>query len=104
MNTTLIIFIATLMLGAFTSLLAFKCINYSLPEVNIKFLKYRAIALLILTFGFSLHTFGDVMSYRGEDVEMMIESFAHVFLFISMVVFAIASKYSLEETKPYRFK
>ncbi|PIN74143.1 hypothetical protein COV20_00835 [Candidatus Woesearchaeota archaeon CG10_big_fil_rev_8_21_14_0_10_45_16] len=104
METAVVLLIGTLLLGGVTVFLAFRCRSYKL-DINSKFLDYRFMALLVVALAFSLHTLGDaLMPSMGEEVEMLLESIAHVIMAVSLFIFLLGSRYLLRSAKEHSFK
>ena len=97
--------IGAVILGGIASGLAFYAKKNSIPE-NKAFLNFYALAVLIMTIGFIVHTLGDFFSilYNSEDLGHIIESTAHVILFISFLLFTLSADKILRVSKQYWFK
>ena len=99
-----ILLIATIVLGSITTFVSFRARDYGYEDHK-RFLKFQAYGILIMYFGFSTHTLGDVLSvYYGESLELLLESIAHVIILISFVFFYKATLEVIKNTKEYWFK
>src|SRR3989344_778449 len=98
----IIYLIASFILGLIASWLAFYAKKYPV-EGNKDFLRFYSLATLILALGFFVHTCGDFFGllYDSEEVAHIIESGAHVILFISFLLYALASVKIMKASKQY---
>ena len=69
-------------------------------------LKLRAYAISIICFGFIVHTAGDYFGglYASENLELSLESIAHVIIFIAIILCTLSTKKIGDMTKEYKFK
>ena len=99
-----LIFVSMMVLSAIAVYFGFYSKKFSFEE-NKQHLKLRAYGLLLLAFGFIVHTLGDVLSAGyGGDIELTLESSAHVIILIAFVFFIISAKEILKTAKEYWFK
>src|SRR3989344_2308041 len=97
-----VFFTGAIILGIISSVLAFYAKKYAISEHK-EFLNFYAQAILIMAIGFMVHTAGDFFSalYNNEDLELILESLAHVILFASFFLFAVSANKILKVSKPY---
>ena|SRR3989338_3274976 len=105
MVDVLVLYVTSIVLGVLASVSGFYSLNYAISE-NKSALKYYAIAVLIMSIGFIIHTSGDYfgVNYSNEDIELGLESFAHIILFIAFTIFAVSAKKTLNLAREFRFK
>jgi len=100
-----VIFLATIIIGVIASIFSFKASKYSIDEMKSS-LKLRAYAISIICFGFIVHTAGDYFGglYASENLELSLESIAHVIIFIAIILCTLSTKKIGDMTKEYKFK
>ncbi|MEK6885555.1 MAG: hypothetical protein AABX17_01155 [Nanoarchaeota archaeon] len=100
-----VIFLATILIGIIATVLAYYANKYSLDELK-KSLKLRLYAIALICFGFIVHTAGDYYGhlYGSENLELTIESIAHIIIFISIIICLLSTKKIMEISKEYKFK
>ncbi|HII15226.1 MAG TPA: hypothetical protein HA362_02840 [Nanoarchaeota archaeon] len=99
-----VIFSGILVLGVIASVSAFRARKYPISETK-DFLKFYSLAVAIMSFGFILHTAAELIATMNNNVvlEHMIESIAHVILFIAFLSFVNASSKILKSAKQFWF-
>ncbi len=104
MDTIGVIFLATILIGIIATILAYYANKYALDELK-KSLKLRTYALAIICFGFIIHTAGDYYGhlYGSENLELTLESIAHVIIFISIIICLLSTKKIMEISREYKF-
>ena len=99
-----ILLIAAIAFGGAAVALAFAARKYAL-SVNKDALKIRATAMAFLALGFVVHTFGDFLEVPyGENIELAVESMAHVILLVAFIILALSAKSILKKTQEYWLK
>ena len=100
MSEEIIVFSIALVLGAIATGYSYVSMNYSITE-NKKYLRYRFLGIAVLSVGFMVHSLGD---FFEQITELNIESFAHVIIFVSFILFIYASSDILESARKYWLK
>lgn len=100
MSEEAIVFSIALILGAIATWYSYVSMSYSVTE-NKRYLRYRFLGITILSLGFVVHSLGD---FFEPIVELNIESFAHVIIFVSFIFFIYASSDILKNAKRYWLK
>ena len=95
-----IIYVILIVLGVVATCLGFYSNKYSI-EVNKKYIRFRAVGLLLLVIGFIVHSTGDYLASRGPLVELGLESIAHVIILVAFIFFIVGTKDILNKAKEY---
>ncbi|MBI4146379.1 hypothetical protein HY489_03510 [Candidatus Woesearchaeota archaeon] len=103
MDTISQLLLASIVGGVIASILSLYCLRYKAHALV--WSPWRAWAVVLFAFGFSLHTFGDYLSVQyGESMERLVESVAHVILLI-MIALLLSSYAQIKElAKEYGVK
>lgn len=99
-DTNLIVLLGAILLGSLSTIYSYKSIKFSIKE-NKEYLQNRFYGLLLLSLGFIVHSIGDFFS---ENIEMGIESLAHIIIFFSFIFLIRASHKILKNAKVYWLK
>ena len=84
--------------------LGFTTLKYAIMA-NQEYLHARAIALVLLAIGFTVHTLGDyLVPVFGDAGEMILESIAHVILLIGFIIFLKSANSILASAEEHSFK
>lgn len=99
-----LLFIGTIVIGLIASIFASRTLKYTIRTAK-PVVMARFIAILLMTFAFSLHTAGDFFGslYNDENIEHMLESIAHVMLAVAFIIFLSASRKILKISREYGF-
>ena len=98
------LFLSTLVLGGVTVYYGFMAKRHGYSDHG-SLLSYRALGILLLYVGFSVHTLGDLLEpYYGEAGELLLESIAHVIILVSFVFFYKTALQAKLLTKEFWFR
>ena len=105
MVDVIVLYAASIVMGVLSTVFGFYSLNYAIRE-NKSALKYYAFAILLMSIGFIIHTSGDYFggNYADKNLELGLESFAHVILFIAFTVFAVSAKKTLNLAREFKFR
>ena len=94
----------SIIIGVLTVIIAFYAAKYNMIEDS-NSLKSRAIAVVLVVFGFILHTLGDYLAFfYGESIEQVLESIAHVIILGGFVFLYRYSEQLLKDSEKYGFR
>ncbi|HLC46885.1 MAG TPA: hypothetical protein VJI75_04040 [Candidatus Nanoarchaeia archaeon] len=98
------ILIGVIILGALAVFLAFRSLNNEIVPES-RWFRYRAFAILLLVIGYIVHNIGDFLSQSyGSNVELSIESVAHVIILIAFILFLYSARQVLGISRQYGFR
>ncbi|MEK6900423.1 MAG: hypothetical protein AABX05_04840 [Nanoarchaeota archaeon] len=102
--SVLVYLIIAIVLGLNAVLFLLKAKKYSVEETE-HALKFNLYGVIVLSLGFIIHIIGELTSVKyGSSTELAIESFAHVVIFCSFILFYYSAKHAVEKSKGYWFK
>jgi hypothetical protein len=107
MASVQILFIASIIFGLFLIILGFYNLRYAIKE-NRRPIRHRLIAIIFLTVGFSVHIFGASLnpgfSAYGSETGLILETIAHIILFVSFIIFFVSALNTLRSAREYWLK